>query len=316
MNHRIIKNTAGLFPGKIRRLMKPLYNKIFAPTYIVLQPTFQCNYSCPYCAIQAQKCDEKFPKESEHPWTDWVEALDEFPSAFISISGGEPLLYPNLVQLINNLSKKHVVGGITTNLSLPIDNLSNISNKNIDISVSFHSYFVKDASLLKAKILKLKEYGFNVSVNFVAYPKKLHLIEELSTFSKKEVEVPFNVIPYEETANTIHSYTKEETEIFKNYASDVLHLQHDFNNHELKICRAGSKYFQIVPNGNVYPCSVGLYKDLCLGNMFDGSFTPLDKLRICSEPCIHPCDLTMAFPKKYRRVTIPAKWNKRNRKDI
>jgi len=304
INQLILKNVTRLLrvlPEGQARIIRNLYNSVYSMR-IVLYPSFLCNYKCPYCINNKQKIWKKYTRKMEHGWKDWIEIFNKLPRAKIYIVGGEPLLYPDLVQLINNMPRKHMVS-ISTNLSLPLDKFLNNLKRDIIISASFHPD-TADTELFKKQVLKLKKHGFSTNVYVVAHPSIVPLLPKLKTFFEKEAGAGFNVDPYiEPDSYTIHRYTQKEIETIKKcrikFSSNE--SPYGLDDNELKRCNAGSKYFIFASNGDVYACHSGLYlsnnKKLFLGNLFDGSFKPLKKVMKCSRPC-HSCDMDFASVKK------------------
>ena len=97
---------------------------------------FYCNYNCKFCTTKTKVFPEKIYK-AEDFFKFWKNIYDNYGKCKICITGGEPLLYPNINLIISKLASIHYVH-ITTNLSMNIDFLS---NKNIIIfSVLFKKY--------------------------------------------------------------------------------------------------------------------------------------------------------------------------------
>jgi len=304
---KLVRAATKLVPDCFLWRLRPYY-KVLLPniTNITFLPTFQCNYSCPYCLIKTRThYDDKYPREVEHSWEEWIGAFNKFPASVVTICGGEPFVYPDMIQFIKNIPKKHMIIGIVTNFSQNLDGLANISNKDFTITASFHSYMT-DREAFKEKILKLKKQGINVRVEFVAYPGTIHLLPELKTFFEKELKVKFAVDPYIDPS---YKYTTKEREIVEKYLSGefaptIRKLGYDFDDYVLKQCDAGSKYFVVIANGDVYTCLAGFYyctelykdrntindKSYYLGNLFQGTFKPLSTWKTCRLPCSEACD--------------------------
>ncbi len=297
-------NKIFLFPG---RALKKIFR--YRKYHIMLLPTFRCNDSCAYCHINKIECAKLFPKECERSPREWNKALRLFPPAYVSISGGEPLLYENIVQLINVLPRKHKLTNFTTNLSLPFDGLRQIRNKDFKLSVSFHPHTVRKETL-KRHVLKLRNYGFEVNVNFLAYPQFLHMLPALKSFFESEPKVLFWVDQY---LDPNYRYSNDEKAVLAKYAQGDYLFGFDRNDKNTKACWAGSRFFLIIPNGDVFSCHAGFYyiyhpgyreiysgpkREFYLGNLFDGSFRPLRKSKICNLPCYERCDLYYALPRR------------------
>jgi MoaA/NifB/PqqE/SkfB family radical SAM enzyme len=280
------------------------------PSYrsVIFYPTFFCNYSCKYCVVKKAGCIQKFPRNTEKPYHYWLEILNKFPPSKICISGGEPFCYNGLVDLINNLHQKHIVG-ISTNLSFPVDTILKLK-KEVSIVASFHPQFAHMEPFLE-KLKILKKNGFVISVNLVAYPPNFTII---SNFIKilSHNSIGFTIDP---DIDPTFKYSDDEFAQLKNYSIKHPKLGFDHNDIQLKQCLAGFRHFFISPNGDVYACHAGFYYvnsiihnkyrapryTFYLGNLFEGSFKPVNTLKLCHYPCSEACDLYGAKPKLVSR---------------
>lgn len=88
--------------------------------YVRLSLTEACNFACPYCRehkVEALNLEEQLNLE------EWLCLIDAFASLgveAIRLTGGEPLLYPSLEELIRAVKKKYpaMILAMTTNGSL------------------------------------------------------------------------------------------------------------------------------------------------------------------------------------------------------
>jgi hypothetical protein len=193
-----------------------------------------------------------------------------------------------------------MISAIATNIALHIDKLTQLPNKKFVISTSFHPHMT-DKESFGERVIKLKKAGFAVSVSMVAYPELIPRILEFKHYFEKKIGVRFVVNPY---LNPQYKYSEEEAAIVRKYVPSDVKVGWAANDYGPKQCVAGSRYFQVLPNGDVYTCYSGLYyatsplhKGVCdnpsmffLGNLFDGSFKPLTEPMICSFPCSERCD--------------------------
>jgi len=289
-------------PEKYFRRLKFYYRKyIIRKKSAIFYLSFLCNYNCPYCIIKRAGYPECYPKGVEHSWEEWVKVFEKKSPSIINITGGEPFLYPNLIELVNNIPKKHIVN-ITTNLSLPVKEFINRVSKRFQITASFHSYEA-DSDSFKNKVIQLKKAGFNIHVTFVGYPEKIYLIPDLKR-RFEALDVIFNVNPY---IDPDYKYSDKEIEIIKKYTGSLRRMGFE-DKCVLKKCYAGSMHSIILPNGDVYACHAGMYyntsplhqkfkvkKNFYLGNIFSGTLKFHKKSIICSSPCNEACDIESAF---------------------
>ena len=80
-----------------------LYGRKKFPLVLMLEPLFQCNLECAGCG-KIQYPDEILknrltPEECFH-------AAEECGAPVVSIAGGEPLIHPQIVEIVNGLSAR------------------------------------------------------------------------------------------------------------------------------------------------------------------------------------------------------------------
>jgi len=270
-----------------RRLIPP--NKVFFSWYI----NNECNYKCSFCCPQ----DIKTAPVSLDRWIEiWDGIYDRYGECHIHISGGEPFIYPNFIRLIASLSKKHTLE-FSTNLSCDVQPfIDNISPKRARLGGSFHPEDGNFEEFLK-RVSLLKKSGFDVWVNYVAYPPHL---KDMSGY-KKAVEqslpgVLFAIQPFGgkyEGRDYPQGYTDEEKKLMNfGDTSEVNKETIDWRTDGAKsvvkgkLCRMGQMYARIYPNAEVFRCcGNGASK---LGNLLDNSFKLSDKPLPCEcDNC--PC---------------------------
>ncbi|MCX7919263.1 MAG: radical SAM protein [bacterium] len=97
-------------------------NKITLPQYLNLLPSYYCNARCVICNIW-QKNPQTLQRKSEELSIEFYNRLFADPwlreIKHITISGGEPFLYPQLVELVK-LIPNHIVVAIATNATVPL----------------------------------------------------------------------------------------------------------------------------------------------------------------------------------------------------
>jgi hypothetical protein len=81
---------------------------------VVINPSWNCQLSCAYCWLPHTKINRD---AREHDWIEWAEALVDLlpPNSIVDVSGGEPLLYEGLTNLLAYLGGHGLRWAITTN---------------------------------------------------------------------------------------------------------------------------------------------------------------------------------------------------------
>jgi MoaA/NifB/PqqE/SkfB family radical SAM enzyme len=223
----------------------------------------------------------------------WKKIYDMYGECKISITGGEPLYYPNFIKFIKELCKYHKVQ-VITNLSLEIDELLYLSHNNLQISPSFHPLFADEKDFIN-KVLKLKEKGFTNGVSYVAWPgqiKNINLYKKI--FNKEGIDFYLQSFFGEYQGKKYpENYSEEEKEIILPFLGK--RGNEKFQTEKLvtkgKLCNAGVKYGVIHPDGTVLTCGgiTNNHNQKIIGNIFDKNFKLLEKPRECiSDLC--PCN--------------------------
>jgi MoaA/NifB/PqqE/SkfB family radical SAM enzyme len=112
--------------------------------FVRIYPTLKCNLRCTYCANECHKNNGE-DKKGEYEEVDfriWADALKKIGHPII-ITGGEPTLYPQLIELLNALSSSKLMVKLYTNLvwSREFTNkfITKMKNENVTLFVSYHS---------------------------------------------------------------------------------------------------------------------------------------------------------------------------------
>jgi MoaA/NifB/PqqE/SkfB family radical SAM enzyme len=141
-----------------------------------------CNYRCSYCFFPADVLGSKLRQyATPDQWRSAFDATDE--TWLLHITGGEPSVYPDFVELCEKLTEKHY---ISLNSNLSHRSLERFSAVVDPARVSFinaglhleerdnrqgHAAFLRNADLLRRN-------GFRILVSLVATPTALARFDE------------------------------------------------------------------------------------------------------------------------------------------
>jgi len=226
------------------------------------------------------------------------------PGSLITISGGEPLLYGNLDKLLLGLSKKHVISKIMTNISSDVAPLVRTRKIGYRVVASFHPDMTGHKDFGK-KLALLKECGFRIIVNYAATVANMERYDYYKDYFEKKLKIRFRAWAFEDLKNE-----PEINSTRKIYGINYGMRKNVFNNHKLKNCLAGNKYFIILPNADVFRCITGyMYttipgcqdiaclQDLgrfSLGNLKSATLRIHNNRFVCRSPCKTVCDIELA----------------------
>ena len=249
----------------------------------VLFLTFKCNFNCPYCwERQAQKHGKFIPE----PFIDsakWVVALNRLDLEVLDITGGEPFMQPDFFSLLEGLRCPQIA--ITTNLSFDLTAFAQrISpEKVVSLTVSYHPTSTMSFDEFFGKCLFLKSKGFNITVNFVAYPEQMYLIP-MACGRFQSSGMRFHVDPYIQTEFFPYKFSDSERAFLSPYVGKDRDnfFQKKATGH--KLCSGGRDHINIQPSGDAYRCIHDKVRGLPkIGNIFDEGFTVNADDTICDD---------------------------------
>ncbi|MCB4791192.1 MAG: radical SAM protein [Elusimicrobia bacterium] len=254
---------------------------------------YTCNFRCPFCWFN-DKWEEMGKLNRYFSVGEmvkiWEKMRNKYRECHIMITGGEPSLYPNFIELIDELSKLHTIK-ITSQLSGDYYTFAKkIDPKRVCLDMNFHPLESKLEPFIK-KVKTLKNHGFSGGVCYLAYPPQMNEI----SFYQKEFEK--NGINFALAAfwgeyggkRYPESYSEEERKIITPFLGDIARIKYHLEGRQTKgkLCRSGHVHASIKANGNVTRC--GPLSDKPIGNIFDNNFELFDEPKPC-EAEICPCD--------------------------
>ncbi len=254
-----------------------------------------CNFKCEYCFFPY------YEKETEgvgrlNP----QEILNAFNRTekqwHLYISGGEPLLYPNFIELVNTIKPYHPIQ-ISTNLfNKNVKDFANrVSPENfIIINASLHIGHHNDKSLAQfiKNYLLFHEKGFPMVVTYVTYPPLFDQMEKDFEFLKSQGVEHIHPLTYQgiyEGKVYPASYTTEQVKIIRKLTLEPYEMlvTTDKTDFKGKRCKAGKNYFFMDVKGDVYKCVT--IREHC-GNLYDGTFVAATEPLICpADKCNDSC---------------------------
>lgn len=254
--------------------------------------TLKCNQQCRYC--------HRFLGINEVSLEDnkrIINRIAEDGITNITFTGGEPLLYPNVLELVKLAKEKGIKAKLITNGSVLANNLEmrKIYNylDSITLSIDSNDNEINDklgrsynhAKNIKTVLDSLKGINLKVNINTVVSRVNIDKLEELGQFLR-EYKINawriFKFIPLRETAKI----NKKEFEISKAEFRINKTLFTSFPNINKVEYREEndmeSKYILVMPNGNVIVTENK--EDVTIGNILDNSISELINNRIGTKP--------------------------------
>ncbi|HZT28238.1 MAG TPA: radical SAM protein [Bryobacteraceae bacterium] len=232
-------------------------------------PMRRCNLSCAYCN-EYDNFSKPVPLETMYERLDRLAGLG---TTIITISGGEPLLHPDLDLIISRIRRHRMIAGMITNgYLLTAERIQRLNRAGLEhLQISIDNVLPDDVSKKSLKVLDRKlqllaEHAeFHVNINSVV-GGGIRNPQDALVIGKRAVELGFT-----STVGIIHDgggqlqpLKPEEREVYNqmrglekssyaqiNYFQD--NIAHGKENRWR--CRAGSRYLYICENGLVHYCS-------------------------------------------------------------
>ena len=239
------------------------------PLLVHIIPIRRCNLACTYC----NEFDDFSKPVDTHEMFRRIDRLGEMGTSIVTISGGEPLLHPDLDAIIARIRKNGMIAGLITNGYLLVaDRIERLNRAGLEyLQVSIDNVQPDDVSkkslkVLDQKLALLAEHAeFQVNINSVL-GSGVRNPEDALTVAHRALKLGFT-----STVGILHDGNGQlqplgsrETEIFEEIMSlgkrsftRVNKFQHNIaagreNNWR---CRAGSRYLYICEDGLVHYCS-------------------------------------------------------------
>ena len=232
-------------------------------------PMRRCNLACTYC----NEYDDFSDPVPIGEMVRRIEHLGKLGTSVITISGGEPLLHPELDDVIRAIRKTGAIAGMITNgyLLMP-DRIERLNRAGLDhMQISIDNVMPDDVSkkslkVLDKKLQMLAEHAdFHVNINSVVgggIPNP----EDAYTVSKRALGLGFS-----STIGIIHDGSGQlkalgegERMVWEKVRKLTRRSYSRFNHFQEAIangkpndwrCRAGGRYLYICENGLVHYCS-------------------------------------------------------------
>lgn len=239
------------------------------PILVHIIPMRRCNLDCGYCN-EYDNVSKPVPLEEMKKRLDILAGMG---TSIITISGGEPLMHPELEEIIRHIRKRGMIAGMITNGFLlskeRIGTLNEAGLEHLQISIDNvvpDEISKKSLKTLDSRLEWLSEYAaFQVNINSVL-GSGVKDPEDALKIAHRAVELGFT-----STVGIIHDHNGQlkplgprEQEIFEEIMelgkrsfsrfNDFQHSVARGKEHEWR-CRSGARYLYICEDGLVHWCS-------------------------------------------------------------
>jgi MoaA/NifB/PqqE/SkfB family radical SAM enzyme len=254
----------------VKRPLRTAFRLLFqqAPVEAQLIVTRKCNLSCGYCS-EYDETSQPIPLDR---LKERIDALHRLNTVNISLLGGEPLLHPELPDIVAHADRRAQVS-VTTNGFLITQELISRLNRaglaNMEVSIDSirpdrTGFIQKCLRTVEPKLHLLREHArFDVAVNLVLCDR--------TRDGFKEIVSRINELGFRVSIDLLHSASGRieiggapYSELWDHYyttATPFSYLERDYGAQLLRgqrpqwKCRAGSRFLYVDEWGNVQFCS-------------------------------------------------------------
>jgi MoaA/NifB/PqqE/SkfB family radical SAM enzyme len=232
-------------------------------------PMRRCNLSCTYC----NEYDDFSKPVAIDVMYQRLDRLAKLGTTIITISGGEPLLHPDLDLIVSRIRKHGMIAGMITNgYLLTAERIHRLNRAGLDhLQISIDNVMPDEVSKKSLKVLDKKlqllaeHADFHVNINSVV-GGGIHTPQDALTVGKRAIELGFT-----STVGIIHDgggqlqpLGDKEREVYmamrameKNSYARINYFQDNIAHGKENQwrCRAGARYLYICEDGLVHYCS-------------------------------------------------------------
>jgi MoaA/NifB/PqqE/SkfB family radical SAM enzyme len=239
------------------------------PVMAHIIPIRRCNLACTYC----NEYDDVSKPVAVNVMLERLDRLADLGTNIVTFSGGEPLLHPELDQLISHVRSRGIIAGMITNgYLLTAQRVQQLNDAGLDhMQISIDNVLPDDVSKKSLKVLDKKlqilaEHAlFHVNINSVL-GGGIHNPDDALVVGRRALELGFT-----STVGIIHDgggqlkpIGERERSVFlamkqfekKNF-SQINYFQNNIAHGKPSNwrCRAGARYLYICEDGLVHYCS-------------------------------------------------------------
>ena len=299
------------------------------PLLVHIVPVRRCNIDCGYCN-EYDKVSSPVPIETIERWLDRLAALG---TSVVSCSGGEPLLHPQIEEIVRGIRSRGMIAGLITNgYLLSPAKIAALNDAGLDFlqisidNVEPDSVSKKSLRLLDKKLQWLRDHAaFDVNINSVLGAGTRNP-DDARTITRRARELGFSTsigiihdgrgslkpldAPSRQVLDEVTRGVAGVRQLFKNLYSGIRGFQQNLADGKPNDwrCRAGARYFYVCEEGLVHLCSqqrgypavpLEEYSKAHLREQFD---SPKPCAPFCTIGCVHRVS-TMDFWRRPQHAT-------------
>ena len=288
-------------------------------------PIRRCNLACAYC----NEYDNFSKPVPLGTMIERIELLGKLKTGVITLSGGEPLLHPELDDIIRAIREHATLSGLITNgYLLTAERVERLNDAGLDyMQISIDNVMPDEVSKKSLKVLDKKlqilaeHADFHVNINSVL-GGGIRNPEDALVVGRRAMELGFT-----STVGIIHDgdgqlrpLAQREREVFlemkkfeKKHFSRINYFQESIANGQPSDwrCRAGSRYLYVCEDGLVHYCSqqrgfpAKPLADYGIADIKREYVTQKSCAPFCTISCVHQISYFDFFRGKQTRTVEP-----------
>jgi MoaA/NifB/PqqE/SkfB family radical SAM enzyme len=303
------------------------------PLLVHVIPIRRCNIDCGYC----NEYDKVSAPVPAAVMTARIDKLADLGTAVVAFSGGEPMLHPDLDELIRHIRRRGMMAGLITNgyflVPKRIEELNAAGLDFLQISIDNiepDEVSKKSLRLLDKKLQWLREHAtFDININSVV-GGGIKNPEDARTINRRARELGFSTSigiihegggrlrPLGPAEREVYDSVMDEIngpwQVFKNLYSGIRGFQQNLADGKPNAwrCRAGGRYLYICEDGLVHYCSqqrgypgIALER-YTLDDIRREFMAPKSCAPYCTIGCVHRVS-TMDFWRRPQAAPPPAR---------
>ncbi|MCX6580918.1 MAG: radical SAM protein [Candidatus Aminicenantes bacterium] len=263
-------------PLEVKLATRGSFDRIY-PQVVNLELTNRCNFGCRYCYQNSSNKEDKFLKDP----LKILEAFRNINVLGFELSGGEPLLNPQIEEIITYIVDNFSLIGLITNGSLLREKhlkllRSNTCKVGLQICLDGNTPEMVEATTgvkgsfeMEVDAIKLvKAHNYTLRVGMIVdTPQKIDAIEDTLLIAKElgaDSFVPNPFIDFGRGKNLIHEFKPEDYLRLNDKLSELISKYKNFIAREVEVgkinyntlhnCGAGHKNFVLNWDGIIKPC--------------------------------------------------------------
>ena len=268
-----------------------------APTEVHFSITNRCDANCPGCYVDSGK-----KMGGELGFEELKNAIDKFSEIGVfnlAFGGGEPSLYPRLIELAEYCKKKDIVPNITTNALSMTEEMAKKFKIFNQIHVSLdglEKYYDDEGSnktfeKIDAGIRLLRKHNEHVGLNVVVSNRNIEILDEILDYAKSRKLRSLLLLRYKPSGRAKKNYekyklTNEENIMFY----DILMKMHKED--DLKVY-VDCSFIPMLSSHDVPQNVLDFFSVMgCDGGDSLIAVDPTGKMNACSFASDHACNIS------------------------